>query len=256
PPTPPTTPEATARKFLTDLGMSNKDITSLITYNMAEVTTMMSKPQLIFGNAVPLKDASFKKGATAKAPPGYALIDWSDTEKEKFKESFARMVFLINSSKFENLYNTHAAITVDPQSSPLIMIPMNYTDFKSYVIKKTIDYGENYSFYTSSSKTDIAWGQSGLTMFSESEIGSPLLTHEMMHTVDFDHQSGYDGAINNIPYFVQTIIAYNEDATNACQNGGYSCNFSGMNFGVSYTSPPHDSDYRFSHALRGFYFNY
>ncbi|WP_241959342.1 hypothetical protein, partial [Vibrio cyclitrophicus] len=229
---------------------------SLITYNMAEVTTMMNESQLIFGNAVPLKDAFFKKASTGTAPPGYALIDWTAAEKEKFKESFARMVFLINSSKFKNLYNTHAKITVEPQSSPLITIPQNYTEFKNYVIKKTTDYGKNYSFYTSSSTTGIAWGQSGLTMFSESEIGSPLLTHEMMHTVDFGHEHNYDGAINNIPYFVQTIIAYNEDATNACQDGTYSCNLSGIKFGVSYTSPPHNSAHKLSHALRGFYFNY
>ncbi|WP_241823052.1 hypothetical protein, partial [Vibrio splendidus] len=252
----PTTPTTPTRTFLTNLGMSNKDITSLLTYNMAEVTTMMNKTQLIFGNAVPLKDAFFKKASTGTAPSGYALIDWSATEKEKFKESFARMVFLINSSKFESLYNTHANITVEPQSSPLIMIPQNYTEFKSYVIKKTTDYGENYSFYTSSSTTGIAWGQSGLTMFSESGIGSPLLTHEMMHTVDFDHKPGYDGAINNIPYFVQTIIAYNEDATNACRGGGYSCKLKDINFGVSYTSPPHSNAYTLSYALRGFYFNY
>lgn len=248
----------TPEKFLTNIGMNPHDIKSLITYHLNDVKLVMLKSNLIFGSAIPLKDDFFKKAMTGKAPEqGYHLIDWTNIEKSDFKEKFARVVFLLNSPRFEALYDQHVNITVDSASSSF-SIPRSYQAFKSYIFDKTNSFKNKYSFYTSDSKTSRAWGQNGLTMYRESGIGSPLLAHEMMHAVGFEHLPHHDGAVNNIPYFVQTIIGYNEDATNACKSGGNSCHFKNMSWGESYVQPPHlsSTELRNTFGLRGYYFNY
>lgn len=86
-------------------------------------------------------------------------------------------------------------------------------------------------------------GQEDLTIFVEDNIGAPLLLHEFMHSIGFGHDNGYangnpaQGVINNIPYGVQWIMAYNDTPGNH-QNWGSS-------YGVGSAE---------SYGLRGFYF--
>ncbi|CAM3075265.1 hypothetical protein [Vibrio rarus] len=202
----------------------------------ATVETMLNTPKsdLIFNGTNP-KDFEFVSPATNNTP-GYIQDTWTPEIKARFMRVFGQVMFLYNTPEFAKKFddgNNMAMLDKSTQGQPGVFntpMPDSFAQLKADSQKTT----ENHKLKVilSGSKSGFDYGMAAaqgstnpveMTVEEDSLLHSgfgqvPLVAHEFSHTWGYAHDPVNETMLkpNNIPYYIQFIMGYNQDLHALC----------------------------------------
>lgn len=144
------------------LGLSSKDACKIMENHAGEAQDIYKNSKsnlLLFQNMLPFSDSYFQSANLGTPPPGYILEDWDSAQKIHVREKFARMIFLLNTSKFKQVYES-ISINIEPQSSIVsgVTIPHTIEEFRRHINDYAIRYNGLFKVFVSETRTGVAWG--------------------------------------------------------------------------------------------------
>ncbi|WP_261816699.1 hypothetical protein [Vibrio gallicus] len=204
----------------------------------ANLKAMLAKNNndLIFHGTNPA-EFEFVSPAT-NATPGYVQDNWTPQLEARFKRIFGQVMFLYNTPEFAQQFdngNNVAMLDKATQGKPgpfNTPMPNSFAQLKADSLVTTE--AHKLKVVLSGSKTGFDYGMAAakgssqkvvMTVEEDSLLHAgfgqvPLVAHEFSHTWGYAHDPVNETMLkpNNIPYYIQFIMGYNQDLTKLCGN--------------------------------------
>ena len=232
------------------MGLDASDADYLIANHAADVDVVLGKKDRIFKD-LHLDVSMFVDGTDPDSyiynsvQAGGQNVAWSSSEIIAFKKMFGRIAFMVNSPEFIKYFNQSIS-ALDPTyqgtGADDIPYPNSYETFKNASNAALNRFRNHYKFFVTTRNTGFGYGMLGLKLQLEQEMFLPsstmnntlgLMLHEMSHTFGYVHSGNDAGTTlkaNNIPYYLQFILAYSAaDPANAVVNGAVVTGHTGLN---------------------------
>ncbi|OBT07290.1 hypothetical protein A9264_07560 [Vibrio sp. UCD-FRSSP16_10] len=200
------------------------------------IQVMLAKADndLIFHGTNPA-DFDFESPATNNTP-GYIQTSWTPELKARFMRIFGQVMFLYNTPEFEAKFNdgnNMAMLDKATQGQPgpfNTAMPDNFAQLKADSLVTTESH--KLKVILSASKSGFDYGMAAakgspqpvvMTVEADTLLHAgfgqvPLVAHEFSHTWGYAHDPVNETMLkpNNIPYYVQFIMGYNQDLHALC----------------------------------------
>ena len=238
------------KETLMAMGLDSIDADYLLAHHASDVDIVINQKNRIFKN-LHLDVSMFVDGTDPDSSiydgvqAGGQNVAWSGSEITAFKKMFGRIAFMVNAPQFKTYFNQSVALlnpTYQGTGANDIPFPDSYQTFKTAANAALATYGNHYKFFLTTRSSGLGYGILGLKLQLEQEMFQPtstlnntlgLMLHEMSHTWGYVHAGNDAGTTlkpNNIPYYLQFLLAYSaNDPGNAVINGAIVPGHKGLN---------------------------
>ncbi|TEW56017.1 hypothetical protein E2R68_02685 [Psychromonas sp. RZ22] len=221
---------------LVSIGLDVEDAKCLIKNHPSDVQYVLENPDRIFKNLPKLADDMFVGSSDRGAAPFASFVSilptWDKDQIRQFKKIFGRIVFVVNTQKFESAFNNNINL-LNADYEGKLPYPENYEVFRDQANKAMLASNNHYKFYMGggTDTTGLAYSMPAypprmpdLYVAIEPQIlelvkgyehnAASLILHELTHTWGYEHAGNAENTTlkaNNIPYYVQFIIGTNAE---------------------------------------------